>query len=306
MSIRGPVVVVLAADSMFTKQLAAAIASIQKSATREHQVYVLHDAYEPALIEQISGIAGDLVSLHWLDARSSTLDDAQLPPYLSTATLFRLRIGKLLPDDIERVLYIDSDVAVRSPLDELWETDLNGCVLAAVRDPVVPWAAAPAGLPWEELGVDPDTPYFNAGVLVIDAGLWRSQHISEDALQFLARHRFLYADQCALNTVLAGRWTRIGPHWNLQAGHLVSGDSLAWVIESRDTLTAAIDNPAIVHFNNSAMRRPWDFKCTHPYRDLWFEFLDLTPWEGWRPAAPSRARRIAGRIRKAGEVLVGG
>ena len=59
MSIRGPVVVVLAADSMFTKQLAAAIASIQRSATREHQVYVLHDAYEPALIEQISGIAGD-------------------------------------------------------------------------------------------------------------------------------------------------------------------------------------------------------------------------------------------------------
>jgi lipopolysaccharide biosynthesis glycosyltransferase len=304
MSTPGPIVVVLAADSMFTKQLAAAISSITRSATREHQVFVLHDGYEPALIDQISGTAGDLVSLSWLDARSSTLDDAQLPPYLSTATLFRLRIGKLLPDEIERVLYIDSDVAVRWPLDELWETDLEGCVLAAVRDPVLPWAAAPAGLPWAEVGVDPDTPYFNAGVLVIDAGLWRSQQISENALQFLARHRFLYADQCALNTVLAGRWTRIGPHWNLQAGHLVS-DSLAWVIESRETLAAAIDNPAIVHFNNSAMRRPWEFKCTHPYRDLWFEFLDLTPWEGWRPAS-SRARRIARRIRRAGAVLVRG
>ena len=195
------------------------------------------------------------------------LDDAQLPAYLPTAALFRLRIGNLLPDEIERVLYIDSDVAVRRPLDELWETDLNGRVLGAVRDPVVPWAAAPAGLPWAELGVSPGTPYFNSGVLVIDTDLWRSQRISETSLQFLARHRFLYGDQCALNAVLGGSWTPIGPQWNLQAGHLASGKSLAWVIESHETLAAAIDDPAIVHFNSSSMRRPWDSQCTHPYRD---------------------------------------
>ena len=55
MSAPRPIVVVLAADSKFTKQLAAAIASITKSATREHQVFVLHDGYEPAMIDQISG-----------------------------------------------------------------------------------------------------------------------------------------------------------------------------------------------------------------------------------------------------------
>ncbi len=309
MSAPRPIVVVLAADSMFTKQLAAAIASITRSATREHQVFVLHDGYEPALIDQISGIAGETISLRWLDARSSTLDDAQLPPYLPTAALFRLRIGNLLPDEIERVLYIDSDVAVRQPLDELWETDLSGCVLGAVRDPVVPWAAAPAGLPWAEIGVAPNTPYFNSGVLVIDAGLWRSQRISENALQLLARHRFLYGDQCALNAVLAGNWTPLGPRWNIQAGHLASGRSLAWVTEPQETLAAAIDDPAIVHFNTSSMRRPWEHQCTHPYRDLWFEYLDLTPWEGWRPPAPaepSRARIFVRRVRRAGAILVRG
>ncbi len=309
MSTSSPIVLVLAADATFAKQLGAAIASITRSATREHQVFVLHDAYEPALIEQISGIAGEAISLRWLDARSSTLDGAQLPSYLSTATLFRLRIGSLLPDEIERVLYIDSDSAVRRPLDELWETDLNGCVLGAVRDAVVPWAGAPAGLPWEEVGVAPDSAYFNAGVLVIDVGLWRSQRISEDALRLLALHRFLYADQCALNTVLAGHWTPVGPRWNLQAGHLTSGGSLAWVTESQETLAAAIGDPAIVHFNTSSMGRPWERQCTHPYRDLWFELLDLTPWDGWRPAEPpepSRARSFARRVRRAGAILIGG
>jgi len=309
MSAPQPIVVVLAADSMFTKQLAVAIASISKSVTREHQVFVLHDGYEPALIDQLSGIASEGVSLRWLDARSSSLDDAQLPSYLPTATVFRLRIGDLLPDEIERVIYIDADVVVRKPLNELWETALNGCVLGAVRDPVVPWAAAPAGLPWSEVGVAPDTPYFNAGVLVVEMGPWRSQRISEDALQFLARHRFLYADQCALNTVLAGSWTATGPQWNIQAGHLAGDGSLAWVTESHDTLAAAIDDPAIVHFNSSSMRRPWEHQCTHPYRDLWFEYLDRTPWEGWRPPAPakpSRARIFARGVRRAGAILVRG
>lgn len=253
-----PIAVVLAADAAFKKQLAAALAGISKSATRDHQMFVLHDGYDPALIDHISGIAGEGITIRWLDARSSRLDDAQLPPYLPTATLFRLRIGDLLPDEIERVIYIDADVVVRRPLDNLWETNLQGRVLGAVRDPVVPWAAAPAGLPWLEIGVAPDTPYFNAGVLVIDMGLWRSQRLSEHALQFLARHRFLYADQCALNMVLAGSWTSIGPQWNLQGGHLCDEGSLAWVTESRDALASAIDDPAIVQFNTSSLGRPWE------------------------------------------------
>jgi lipopolysaccharide biosynthesis glycosyltransferase len=301
-----PIAVVLAADTGFAKQLAVAIAGISKSATCEHQVFVLHDGYDTALIDQVSASAGNAVEIRFLDARSSSLNDAQLPWYLPTATLFRLRIGSLLPDEIERVIYIDADVTVRRPLDELWDTDLDGCALGAVRDPVVPWAAAPAGLPWTEIGVAPDTPYFNAGVLVVDISTWRSQRISEDALQFLNRRRFRYADQCALNTVVAGAWTPIGPQWNLQAGHLAGRGSLAWVTEPRDTLASAIEDPAIVHFNTSSLGRPWQHGCIHPYRDLWFEHLDLTPWAGWRPPKPSRTREIVRRIRRAGRILIRG
>lgn len=307
MSPAAPITVVIAADSNFEKQLAVAIASISRSATREHQVFVLHDGYEPAQIDEISESAAEGIGLHWLDARSGVLDGAQLPTYLPTAALFRLRIGNLLPDEVERVLYIDADVVVRRPLDELWETNLDDCVLGAVRDAVVPWAAAPAGLPWTEVGVAPDTPYFNSGVLVIDVGTWRSERISEHALRLLSRHRFRYADQCALNTVVAGTWAAVGPQWNLQAGHLAGDGSLAWVTESRDALAIAIQDPSIVHFNStSTFGRPWEHRCVHPYRDLWFELLDTTPWAGWRPTKPSPARIVTERLRRAGSMLIRG
>jgi len=85
------------------------------------------------------------------------------------------------------VIYIDTDVAVRQPLDDLWEMNLHGHTVAAVRDPVVPWAGAPLGLPWSELGVPPDSPCFNSGVLVIETERWRSERIAERALDLLVR-----------------------------------------------------------------------------------------------------------------------
>jgi len=139
-----PISVVLTSDSDFSKQLAVMIAGISVTAEREHRIFVLHDGYESALIDQINGIAGDLVTVHWKDARSGNLDSVQLATY-PTAILFRLRIADLLPDSVDRVIYLDSDIAVRKPLGELWETELGEYPVGAVRDAKVPWAGAPAG-----------------------------------------------------------------------------------------------------------------------------------------------------------------
>jgi lipopolysaccharide biosynthesis glycosyltransferase len=311
MSSTDPIVLVLAADTNFSKQLAVALAGISKSAEREHQVFVLHDGFDPDLKARLAGIVDDAVDLRWLDARSPKLNGAQLPTYLPTSALFRLRINDLLPDELERVIYIDADVAIRQPLDQLWDRSLDGCAVAAVRDPVTPWAAAPEGLPWSELDLAPETPCLNTGVLVIDTARWRSQQISEQALELLERHRFLNADQCAINAVLAGHWAPVGPRWNLQAGHLTGDRSLAWLTESRDALATAIEEPAIVHFTHPPipMGRPWEYGCTHPFRDLWFEHLDLTPWAGWRPPAPTsptRAQMLVRGVRRAGSILARG
>jgi lipopolysaccharide biosynthesis glycosyltransferase len=304
-----PIVVVVAADSAFAKQLAVVIASISKFARREHRVFVLHDGYEAVLIDQVSEMASGEVSLSWLDARSIAFDDAILPPTMVTASLFRLRMGTLLPQSIERVIFLDADVVVRRPLDELWETDLDGCALAAVRDSMVLWAGGLEGFPWQELGIAPDVPYFNAGVMVIDMDRWRTQRIGERALELLSRHRFPFGDQCALNAALSGQSAQIAPQWNLQSGTFSGECPLACVVESQAALASAVDDPAIVHFTHSLVRKPWQYNCTHPYRDLWFEYLDLTNWHGWRPPVPtrpSRARSAVRRIRKAGEVLLRG
>ncbi len=304
-----PINVVVAADHAYRRQLAVTISGISRFADGvPHRVFVFHDGYDAELRRRVERSAGDGIQLEWIDATSTDFDTAILPDYLPTATLYRLRITDLLPRDVERVVFVDTDVVVRGPLRELWETDLQGAVLGAVRDAVYPWAGSPKCLDWRELGVDPDMPYFNAGVMVIPLDEWRASDVGRRALKLVCDHVLHYADQCGLNIVANGNWKPLAPHWNLQSGHL-QDDSVGWIVESLGDMERARRAPTIVHFTWFLGRpKPWEPCSTAPYRDLWFDALDHTAWAGWRPdnTPPSRTRVIARRARRAGGVLLHG
>jgi len=313
--VEGAIRIVLSADAGFRPQLAVALKSIARNGGgARFELFVLHDGFDGPLREQFESVLDGVGRVEWLDARSPATAEALLPDYLPAASLFRLRMEDLLPDYIDRVLYLDADVIVRRPLEELWMAELGESLAAAVRDPIVPWAGAPMGLPWREVGVAASAPYFNSGVLVIPLDRWRSEHVGRRGLELLARRRLRHGDQCALNVLMEGRWAALDPSWNLQGGHLYE-NSLALVTESLDILHASRSNPAIVHFNHSAWGRPWQPGCTHPFRQEWIELLDATPWAGGRPdergrsqpgTTASLARRAYWRLARGARVLIKG
>ena len=86
--------------------------------------------------------------------------------------LARLLLDKLLPNSIDRILYLDGDTIVRGDLTELWNTDLKDCVIGMGIEPTVDKKRKSA------LGLS-KLPYHNSGVLLIDLkkvetrGYWR-------------------------------------------------------------------------------------------------------------------------------------
>jgi lipopolysaccharide biosynthesis glycosyltransferase len=298
---------VYAADSNFTMQLAVglrSVANLHPSA----RVYVLHDRVTVPGKKQVTRALPPSIDVHWIDLDMSQLDDIRIPDYLSRAALSRLGMGELLPAEIDRVLYLDADTLVCEPLDELWEVELGEHVLGAVRDASVPWAGAPRGLAWQTLRLDPDTPYFNTGVMVVSLGEWRSRDVGTRAFELLATHDFRWPDQDALNAVFRGDWEVMKPKWNVQAAHVAEQGSLGWIAEDHADMARALEAPAIVHFNFSPMNRPWQPRCRHPQRQRWLNVLDTTPWAGWRPAEPRESvlARLARRLRRSLRVLLTG
>jgi lipopolysaccharide biosynthesis glycosyltransferase len=305
--------IALTANRSFCRQVAVVIAGISRSCEIDHDVFVLHDGFDRELQDRVDRAASSRVRVHWIDATTPLLSQAHRPPHLPLATLFRLRLEELLPADTDRVIYVDCDVVVRRPLTELWQLDLGDTLLGAVRDPFMPWAGAPHNLDWRAVGIPPDTRYFNGGLLLIPLRRWRECAVSERALQLVVQHQFGDAEQGALNVVAAGNWTALHPRWNLQAAHIVTDESYAWVVESPARLEEARRDPAVLHLTRGPWRKPWDDRgavgaqAPHPWREEWFEELDRTDWAGWRPneARPSRRSGLARRLQRAGDALRG-
>jgi lipopolysaccharide biosynthesis glycosyltransferase len=136
--------------------------------------------------------------------------------HLTHAAYARLFLHELLPT-VDRVIYLDCDLLICGDLVELAEMDLGGVPLAAVRDRVITTFAheldtLAADLP----AVDPQSPYFNSGVLVLDLRRLRELDAAALYAQTFRQVKAKQADQSILNVVCLGRWKMLPAHWNRQ------------------------------------------------------------------------------------------
>ena len=182
----------------------------------------------------------------------------------------RINLPEYIPPDIGRILYIDADTLVLGNLDELWQVDLKGHLVAAVEN-LSPSACRDIGLPRTE--------YFNSGVLLIDLTGWRREKIHLQVTDYAREnaHRLQYVDQCSLNAVLRGRWLRLMPEWNQQSDiYKVVQKYHKGSSYTQKSMEEAILDPKIVHFTGK--KKPWMVYCFHPFKSQHEAFLKATPW----------------------------
>lgn len=140
----------------------------------------------------------------------------------------RLAAPEQLQKHARKLLYLDADLLVLGQIESLWETDLEGHLCACCQDLAVPTISSPMALQKPEiLNLPSTTPYFNAGVMLIDTQAWQQRGVCRAALTYLenqAEQINLY-DQEALNAAIGGDWLRISYRWNLIAS--LAGRSFA-------------------------------------------------------------------------------
>jgi lipopolysaccharide biosynthesis glycosyltransferase len=186
--------------------------------------------------------------------------------HLTNAMYLRLVLPELVPDDIGRIVYLDSDVLCVGSLAPLIGWDLRGKPLGAVRDAFTRRIVDSGGMPGIQAGVhDPQAHYFNSGVLVIDAPAWRAADLTGACLSYLQKHatELRFPDQDALNYVAYGNWLRLPKEYNHQ---------MAWRLETE--AGARLTDAVVLH--PVGLSKPWskrfppgDLKRLYEhYRDL--------------------------------------
>lgn len=211
----------------------------------------------------------------------STLDfvpfgRAGQPGHVSLATYFRLFLAQLLPDSIDRVIYLDGDIICLKPLRSLWEMELGNHPIAAVTD-----MDADDPSRYIRLGYSSTNGYFNAGVLLVNLKNWRENSYYDQFKEFIESYpeRIVFHDQDVLNAVFSGKILPLDIRFNLQSGFLENRPSY---VPYPSTFEDYIRNPYLVHFTTNI--KPWIKGCPHPYSRHFLNFYQISPWHNKRLA----------------------
>ena len=116
-------------------------------------------------------------------------DGLPLGSHFSRATYGRLRVAEAARPLAPRTLYLDADTLVVGDISPLAALKLGATyVAAAVRARGIPTCSSPGGITdWETSGVEATTPFFNAGVLLIENDAWARQGVTDQVIESLNR-----------------------------------------------------------------------------------------------------------------------
>lgn len=211
--------------------------------------------------------------------------------HISMATYYRIFLESILPEDISKVLYLDCDLIVNGPVSPCWNTDISRYAIGCVEDM---WSGKAEN--YARLNYDASYSYFNAGVLLVNLSRWREIKLQEKAMQYIPEHidKLVFNDQDVLNVLLYDKKLFLPFRYNVQDGFLRRKRRIRPA--SIPLLDKELEHPVIIHYTGG--KKPWQYKSQHPYKNLYFRYLDMTEWKGERPHTPLgyRIKQITDKI----------
>ncbi len=261
------VVIVFACSENFVPYLSVAIQSIvdNASASRRYDIVVLTRNISPtSMITLTRQTKADNVGIGFLDV-DAALGDIELPHHghFRPETYFRLLAPQLLPN-VDKAIYLDSDLIVDDDVAELFDVDVTGYKLAATRDAdtigqIDGYDATVGPYLKDELGMDDPHDYFQAGVLLMNLAELRRTVTPEEFLALSTERMWRWLDQDVLNKVVNGDYVRVHMRWNylmdwqhLRRTHIIANAPA----DVRAEYEEAAADPAVIHFAGPD-NRPW-------------------------------------------------
>jgi lipopolysaccharide biosynthesis glycosyltransferase len=264
-------------DKKYFQHLGVLIVSLFENKTCTNNViyHILHDELHDAdkkMFNDIEKKYNAIVIFHDITHLYDKYEHIVRYGHVSRAGLYRLSIPEILSQDIIKVLYLDCDIIINGDIFDLWSTNIDNYVVAAVED-AIPFNRSQAlMMPGKSL-------YFNSGVLLINLRKWIHLNITDKILKFMIDfpERRTYNDQDGLNAVLYNDWLRLLPKYNQQSAlHYLPYKRLVY---SEKEYTEALKYPVIVHYTGVIKNtKPWHYIDIHPLKKLYYKYLKLTPW----------------------------
>lgn len=236
----------------FRPLLCQCLRSIVKNGGEErYDAYILHSDLTDADMDAVRAVS-DRVSCRFLSVDAGNFDGFPESSRYPRQIYYRLAAPLLLPEELDRILYLDVDTLVINPLKELYTMDFQGNYYIActhIRE-------ALTKLNDRRLNVPDGSPYVNTGVMVLNLPALR-ENLTMDEIRRTALQKidsFWLPDQDLL-TVLHGDKILLADTQKYNLSDRILNIYNANPKNPRHNLDWVRENTVVIHY--CGKNRPW-------------------------------------------------
>lgn len=233
-------------------------------------IWLLHSAIPEQELQALNEYCSALrVALSPLQVDRAFFENAPVSKQYPQEMYYRLLAPLILPEAVDKILYIDPDILVINPVRPLWELELDGNVFAAASHTGV--FDVMNGVNRARLGKEHD--YFNSGVMLMDLTKARELVKPEDIYDCVREHsaELILPDQDVFNFLYGTHTQQIDDEvWNYDAryysSYLLRSNGLCnmdWVMQ----------NTVFLHF--CGKKKPWKASHSSRFGSLYKHYMNL-------------------------------
>gem|GEM_PF-6106143 len=219
---------------------------------------IINDGLSDDYTKEIMSYQSDNLNIDLYNISDSPYIDL-FKGYFSRPVYWRLLVPHIVNNKTDKVLYMDADTLVRDDIEDVFNFDLKDNIVGACIDYLDKIHKAVNN--YVELNLEKNSPYFNAGVLLIDVKKYLDNNIAERVFDIvyknkdhlLAQGKWRQDDQYGLNVALYNNWLKLPIHYNY-------GSELDFN-----------DDAKIVHFIGNG--KPGGKTCCTEYSEEFFSYL---------------------------------
>ncbi|MDR2906196.1 MAG: glycosyltransferase family 8 protein [Helicobacteraceae bacterium] len=265
-------------DDRYAMPCGVLIYSILRTNDRDFSFHILAEKLSDeskALLEETIAANSKNSKIIFYELNDKKIDNLITFAHYNKTIYFRLNIPELLPQNVEKCLYLDSDMLCVDSLNDLWDLNIDNYALAAIINNITS-----NGKEARRLNYDPSLKYFNSGALLLNLKYWRENNCGKDIIKLIEdnANSVRFPDQDGINYILKGKILEISPKYNLYAEVLRDPNRLFKKIEYNH-FAEAIKNPCIIHYAND--RKPWHYEQNYPFDLLWRFVKEKSPYKNY-------------------------
>ncbi len=242
-------------DSNYIPQLKICVRSVTRFPSKDGwDIYILTgdpgEKFKDAVFDMEKEFGA---RVHLITVDDMTFDDFPETARYSRVVYYRIFAARLLPDNLDRILYLDPDTVVIKPLDGLYGMDFDNNYFIACSHT----KAMLTKLNRVRLGIRTDAPYINTGVMMMNLELLRREQTVKDVREYVEKRGkfFILPDQDVISALYGDRVKLIDTFIYNLSDRLIYMNNLSPITNELIDMDWVRKNTVIIHYYGD--NKPW-------------------------------------------------